>query len=1111
MEEKFVATTADEKARESIIHNIDRNIFVEAGAGSGKTTMLVNRMVAMVESGIDVSKICAITFTKNAALEFYDRFQAVLIDRSNPNYKYEGKKRAGSLEEPNDITRKRCEDALANIDLCFMGTIDSFCNMVLSEHPSEANIPTDARLIEDKEIKEIYKKFYVDSRMGKYGIRLQRLSDTFNKLHWGPEEIFAKLMPQVMERRNVHFNFEELSNINIDSRFLKERKDLITVLKKFNSDLSKMSLKTKDEDPREVFGEAYEKICKGWSYDYTGVIKALESISELVYEGTCEQNGFTTECVVRDAAGNTTLNINVKDEEDSLVWRMKRFKYNVSMMFINEAVPYLEEIMRKNGTFTFFDYLYYLRNMLKDDIDKGCKLINYIYNRHSYFLIDEFQDTNPMQAEIFFYLASETPVKDWTKCKPRDGSLFIVGDPKQSIYRFRNADISSYLNIKKIFKDGVGDVLYLVNNFRSRNIMKNYFNDIFNEVMNEESEDQSKYTDIDNVNTSSETKELEGIYTYETYIGKLALEDPNMVDEVQLANIIKKLVNNPKYTIKDVRTKEDRQICFSDFMIIFASKTNIAKCISTFAYENIPTRVEGKVLFEECIGLKTIMNIYKTVANVDDAISLVSTLKNDVFGFNENDLTSYRKLGNSIRLCVSKEYGNSPIEKALSKLSLTARKVNGYTPSSLFETIMDEYEIFKYVSSDGLETIYYTLELLRSEERTGKVITHEDAINYVEELLSGDSKLERCLSLKQNNNAVHIANLHKVKGLEAPIVILGYSYGTNIIPEYRIEYKGDSVEGYVIKFTNNDYDSKPAIIETNKLNNIKEKEKNSLACENDRLAYVAATRARNVLIINKSLMYRGKNKGKAPNKWEKLFAANQNPFFEEFSEIGSPIKVDADEKDANSLYKDNNVFIESAYEKTYDKKSPSTLTVPSKINDESYDHEEVREHGEDTYSTIIGTMVHRLMEMIIMSKDRLTRDSIVNNIISEYVTKEFEEYIPIFTKVLNNTYDVIHNGGFNQKGKVSQDILSILLNADEVYSEIPFTYQEDSVIWNGIIDLIYRKDNKLHIVDWKTNRNDEDLDEHYKNQLDAYIKASEKMLNEKIEDALIYHIDIYNI
>ena len=148
MSNTFIPTTQDEISRNDIIHKIDTNLFIEAGAGSGKTTMLVNRMVAMVEAGIPVEKICAITFTKNAALEFYERFQAKLIERSDLNNNQEPK-RAGDLDTPSDLTRKRCEEALKNIDLCFMGTIDSFCNMILSEHPTEANIPSDARLISD--------------------------------------------------------------------------------------------------------------------------------------------------------------------------------------------------------------------------------------------------------------------------------------------------------------------------------------------------------------------------------------------------------------------------------------------------------------------------------------------------------------------------------------------------------------------------------------------------------------------------------------------------------------------------------------------------------------------------------------------------------------------------------------------------------------------------------------------------------------------------------------------------------------------------------------------------------------------------------------------------
>ena len=145
----------DALSRNRIVRETDKNFLVEAGAGSGKTTMLVNRMVAMVEAGIPIDQICAITFTKAAANEFYERFQKLLIERSNPEYKWEDKGQAGQLCSPTDETRDRCAEALRNIDLCFMGTIDSFCNMILSEHPSAAKIPSDSTLITDTDGKNL--------------------------------------------------------------------------------------------------------------------------------------------------------------------------------------------------------------------------------------------------------------------------------------------------------------------------------------------------------------------------------------------------------------------------------------------------------------------------------------------------------------------------------------------------------------------------------------------------------------------------------------------------------------------------------------------------------------------------------------------------------------------------------------------------------------------------------------------------------------------------------------------------------------------------------------------------------------------------------------------
>ncbi len=1113
----FVATTADEIAREDIINRIDRNLFIEAGAGSGKTTMLVNRMVAMVEAGIEVDKISAITFTKNAAREFYQRFQAKLIERSNPDYIYPGKKRAGDLGEPDDATRSRCLKALENIDLCFMGTIDSFCNVILSEHPSEANIPSDAKLIDDDEATAIYRQFYIDALDGKYGKELKRKARQFAVFFWNGEEVFSEYMKEIMDRRNIEFLRGPEIKEGIEPYFRKDREDMIKALDAFDRDLSKLSL-NKDLDHEQMI-EEYRKssatIRRGWQYNFKGVEIALKSLLGLIYEASPEELGFTSESVIRGEQGNTVTVLNIADEETvgALMPKMREYKYSKTMDFMLESIPYLEKEMHDAGKFTFFDYLYYLRQMLKKDAEAEGKLIRYIYERHSYFLIDEFQDTNPMQAEIFFYLTAEDPHKpSWRQCRPKGGSLFIVGDPKQSIYRFRSADVSSYIEIKKLFKDEVGEVRYLNNNFRSRTVLKQYFNDVFNEVMPETTINQSKYQDIENLDDDKES-EFEGLYTYETFSSKV---DPSMTDNERIAAIIKALVDNPDHQIIETdKNKENfgklRNIAYRDFMVIFSSKSKIAPCIETFKREQIPSRVEGKILFEQCEGLKLIANLYRTISNVDDAIALISTLHGPLFSFGDSDLVSYRKKGNEIRIEIGRDYGDSPIEKALNRLSSSAIKANVNTPSSLYESLMDEYEIFRYVTSENLEIVYYVLELLRGKEKDGSIISNTDAVEFMDTLLSGESEIERCLSLKDNIDAVHLANLHKVKGLEAPIVILGKAGNSNRKSDMRIEYHGSengtASQGYVLGFYKTSDNATYSLIETARYRDKADEEKESLKSENDRLVYVAATRARNALIINKAMqMGRSGKPQKSANKWKALRDKVDNDIFEIVKEKEN-VTVPGKSVNASSLYRDDELR-KIASVSTYERRSPSTIKSISNFNEEAFESDGTKETSGDTYSTLIGTMMHRLMEMIVMSKDRLAKEDIITNIMSEYMKPEFKEYEETFIDRMNRVYDVMHSGGFDQKGDIRKDILPVLLEAEEKYAEVPFTYRDGDTLWNGIVDMLYRGNDGLHIIDWKTNRNDEGLDEHYAMQLEAYIKACERLTGEKVIDAKIYHLDI---
>ena len=448
----------DQISRNRIVTDIDSNFFVEAGAGSGKTTMLVNRMVAMVEQGRDISRICAITFTKAAANEFRGRFQKILLERSNPEISYIDRGYAGQLPMPTEETRKRCAYALRNLDLCFMGTIDSFCQMLIAEHPYETDVPSDAFIVQDSDLDVLYRQEYIRICEGAYGEELADLAEGFHALNQSPESVFVKGMQKFMENKNSVISFTE------------ERG--------YVSNTLDVTYHAQIEEIRQLYPDEFT--FKGtWERKLSIVLGKLNQLKK-EYEKNEEK--YRAQLTPQEWQQKEAKYV----KTSAIYHTLQDLQYNTSMTFLAAAAPKIAEYLRKNGVMTYFDYLYYLRNMLREDARQGGAMIQYIFRRHAYYLIDEFQDTNPIQSEIFFYLTAEHPVEKWQSCNPKPGTLFIVGDPKQSIYRFRNADVGSYLRVKELFTAMPhGDILQLTQNFRSRNKLCQFFNEVFEEEFQE--------------------------------------------------------------------------------------------------------------------------------------------------------------------------------------------------------------------------------------------------------------------------------------------------------------------------------------------------------------------------------------------------------------------------------------------------------------------------------------------------------------------------------------------------------------------------------------------------------------------------------------------------
>lgn len=1134
--EETINMTNEEKdtiSRNRIVSETDKNFFVEAGAGSGKTTMLVSRMVAMVEAGIDISKICAITFTKAAAGEFYDRFQKLLIERSNPNFVWVDKGFAGQLPSPTDETRELCAKALRNIDLCFMGTIDSFCSMILSEHPSEAGIPSDANIMSDMDAQSLYKQIYVKICAGEYGDRLKELARVFRILHWNADEVFAIGESILMNSRNVHFNFNDAKAIDIDMDFANDKVAINNALQCL---IDHPELKYDGNKDSVTAWENIEEIAKKfsgrWSNNFSRVISGLKALKNLrvLPQAMNKYSTSLADCLEPGGKQGKWLEFTAS-RKGGLLDKLNNVRYEASMTFLSACVPVIEEAMRDKGAMTFFDYLYYLRNMLKKDAAGEGKLIRYIYDRHRYFLIDEFQDTNPMQAEVFFYLSSENPVEQWSACVPRPGSLFIVGDPKQSIYRFRSADVTSFLKVKKLFEANVGEILYLSRNFRSTKQIIGYFNSVFIGMLPEETEVQSKFEEIPLPDKDSD--EFQGIYKYTAYTGSLENLHPDETDPEQIKNIITRIVGQEKYKVSDDGC-EPRPIKYSDIMVITYGKGKINNIMEVLDGEDIPMRVEGKVPFERNQALIQIYYLYNTVADTGDKNALFNALKSKFIGTCEEEMMKYRLAGGEISLEALNEIADDahPTAKKvaghIAKIKELAKKASGLSPAALFAEIIDSYDVYNVVPAENLEVLYYTLELLRNAEKTGIVVSLKDGANYIAKLLSGSADEERCLSLNDSKDCVHIANLHKVKGLEASVVILAAATQFGGSVSSRIVHGDNGSEGYIFSVDSKIDEGTPfSLFKTDDFPDEKEAENDAIKAERDRLIYVGATRVRNALIICDSICT---SFGKEAHKsiWKNLLEQCNVDIFEATSDVDQPIIMAPEETTVESLYqkaKDECVLNDrSAETATFVVENPSHTRLSSKIEDEETDINVVSE-DENTSETksaisnldahrfpaLLGTMTHRLMEIIVSTKNTCNINQVIEEIIREYRTPKNQPFEGKLSDSLKGVAKIMQNGGYVQSNNVPQDILQVLLGADEVYCEVPFCYKDDAdgtvTVWNGVMDAIYCTSGKWHIIDYKTNIDGNNLDHKYKAQLEAYKKAF-KATTGNDADAYTYHIDI---
>ncbi len=1075
----------DETSREKIISQspftnyLDKNLFVIAGAGSGKTFMLVNRMVKMVESGIDVSKICAITFTKKAAAEFLDRFQRMLKDRSTVPDTPSTSRRPGYLPDPTSVTAARCIDALKNIDLCFTGTIDSFCNLVLSEYPNNAGIPSSSVVVMDDELMSLCKKEYKEIAKTTNPV-LKNKFETFNLLFSNAPEVFAKSIGDVMDYSHIDIKYNVPTidaQTKLDDLAKKYRQDILDDLDTISKQKANLPNVPSMDDAFNEFMQEYDSLKNDWTLSGISLFKKYlkEKVEKLRFISQPDFKFFDTVIKTKRAPFPDTYVI-FKDGKDSFVPKnyvdfekeVDELVYQYAIDFLVAARDEIRKRLKAQGKLSFSEYLITFRDVVKDDMKHGMHLINHIRSKHKYFLLDESQDTSPVQTELFLYLCSSVPATSLTACKPEPGSLFIVGDPKQSIYGFRGADVKAYLNTRDLFENvydqSTHEVIKLTKNFRSTYELCDYFNAQFNKMDHFDPIPVGPGSDIILPDSSIAKTVLSGVYQCDGYL-----------------EAIKRLVGKhyifDKGTIGKTTVDGKRIIEYKDIMLLGWTTGKHKEALDLLTANNIPVYCEGKFSFKGCDIMQTIYAFLLYIA--DEPGAFENVLASPLIGLDAKDFPSIPDID------------SIPDANKVKLLNdIAALKNSNDSPIILFEKLIRVMKTYEYIDFANIEYVLFVLEKLKDAYNSGSISDFESMITFIKDFL--DKDIDRCMNLEAKPNAVFLSNVHKVKGLERPIVILidsriDFSKKPNNDGDYQKN------EAYIFKtcenknpLTRNSWysiDSKQ-LYASQLAAAIQKKDE-----ENERLAYVAVTRARNVLVLPQN-----------PDNnsvWKKVYPSKL---------LDIPV-IQGNNPTPTYVSSFNSVTLPSFNVKaTYTEMSPSKIQqVQSKqsVNQVSAGQVNVAQANND--AGLKGTIAHRLMQMLVNSKGQINKQQMIDTILNEFYLDKGS----VYETLLNKVYDTMTSGGFpNQPDKgVPQDLLKELSQADEVYCEYPYSFKDNDEVWQGTIDLLYVKGGKYYIIDYKTDANTTNIVANHIMQLEAYKKAI-KLFNGVDADAHIYHIDI---
>lgn len=1058
----------DAKYREMIVRDLDDSVLVEAGAGSGKTTSLVNRMLALIGAGkCTVDTMAAVTFTRKAASELKGRFQISL--------------EKAIREEKNKDSRSKLQGALEKHELLFAGTIHSFCARLLRERPVEAKLDPDFSELEEDE-----NSLFRD----------ECWSEHIENLHAGDSPVLAKVIELGLDPAKLIGAYQNVAlypDVEVARQrrkkpdFSKAREALIDYLDEASKTLPRTIPQKGWDDLQSALRLAQRRMRNTEAEEGRDFIKILTGFDKKM---KATQYKWPTKEIAKD---QDELFQKFREEVVSpCLERWRSYCHGFIMELVVPAVEYFKKQRQKNSLMNYHDLLLKTAQLLCDNSE----VRSYFQQRFTHILVDEFQDTDPIQAEVILYLAGrDTKEKSWRKIRVKPGALFIVGDPKQSIYRFRRADIDTYNEVKEIIVKSGGRVIPLTANFRSLPPVCEWVNPIFKGIFPvKASQHQPAYEPLAPVK-ATRSGGIRRITLDRLYRHNAA--EAASLDAERIASFIRwALKGNLEVLREDASAKGEKKekAAPGDFMILLRYKKHLPIYARSLEARGIPYEISGGGAFNESVEIRQLLNLLRSAAEPEDKVSLLATLRGMFYGISDDLLYRFKKGGGVFSYlkaqgkCTDEEAKKS-IEPALADINEFHRLGRRNPPAAALSMIIDRLGIIplaktRETGESRSGNLLKTFEIALWESGKGATSFPEVVERLVKYFL--EIKVEEMSLEPGKEDAVRIMNLHKAKGLEATVVFLVDPVKDDSHePEIHVSRKEGKAVGYFVASQKVNENRKSVVGLPPDWDKHLSAEEEYQRAEEERLLYVAVTRAKQLLVVSRYPTQQERG------AWTALY-----PYLEKVEELESP-------EEKTPVLKKGRIT-----EDQFKSARVETATKYASVKAPTYEVEAVTKASKPSGAELPfaadtglgmswGRIIHRILEAVV--KDEKTDLELM----AENLLKEEERLLSEKELVVSTV-----------KAVIDSQLWKRMKKAKEVLVEVPFSLKVVGEglpkVVSGVIDLAFKEAEGWVIADYKTDKVDGRLDalvQYYKPQVELYREFWSKMSGEKVKEAGLYFID----